>query len=276
MFVPVACSSCAKPFQVPEATVGKPTVCPWCQATVLALPVGVPAAVPTPEVPRPTTHQESAEPELLPLEDAPVDETVVQPKPAPTSRSFRWWVLALVLVALAITAAGTVAYLRYKQGHITATEWTAFTPPDNSCTIELLGRPNEDTETQPGERRYFSTGWYSGTIAWVGWRDLNQMQVQLANTKEAWRLLTPLFDAERKRLITKYDGSVTKDATTKFEDPLTHEVRLEDPNRRLVERMIVLPGGSRPRVYFVGMVGKNFDPDGPEAKRLFESFKVME
>jgi hypothetical protein len=273
MFVPVACSACGKPFQVPEATVGKPTVCPWCQATVLALPVGVPAAVPSPEVPHPTSHQEVTEPEPLPLEDAPPD---VPPASVPKSRSFRLWVLALLLVAVTITASGTIAYLRYKQGHITTTEWTAFTPQDNSCTVELLGRPTEDTETQPGERRYYSTGWYSGTVAWVGWRDLNQMEVQLANTKEAWRLLAPVFDAERKRLITRHEGSVTKDATTKFEDPLTHEVRLDGPKGQLIERIIASSGGSHPRVYFVGMSGKNLDPDGADAKRLFESFKVAE
>ena len=39
MFVPVACSACGKPFQVPEAAVGKPAACPWCRAAVLALPV---------------------------------------------------------------------------------------------------------------------------------------------------------------------------------------------------------------------------------------------
>src|ERR1700722_15244553 len=39
MFVPVACSECGKPFQVPETALAKSTACPWCQATVLALPV---------------------------------------------------------------------------------------------------------------------------------------------------------------------------------------------------------------------------------------------
>lgn len=34
MFVPVACPECAKPFQVREAEVNNPSVCPWCLAVV--------------------------------------------------------------------------------------------------------------------------------------------------------------------------------------------------------------------------------------------------
>jgi len=37
MFVPVSCTSCGKPFQVPEAALGKLAPCPWCQAVVTAL-----------------------------------------------------------------------------------------------------------------------------------------------------------------------------------------------------------------------------------------------
>ena len=40
--------------------------------------------------------------------------------------------------------------------------------------------------------------------------------------------------------------------------------------------MIVMPAGPRPRVYFVGMAGKNLDPEGADVRRLFESFRVSE
>ena len=43
-----------------------------------------------------------------------------------------------------------------------------------------------------------------------------------------------------------------------------------------MERMIVLPTGPRPRLYFIGIAGKRLDPDGEEVKRLFESFRVNE
>jgi hypothetical protein len=36
-----------------------------------------------------------------------------------------------------------------------------------------------------------------------------------------------------------------------------------------------MPGGTRPRVYFVGMAGR-INPDGSEVKRLFDSLHVFE
>jgi hypothetical protein len=292
MFVPVACSQCGKPFQVPEAAVGKPAACPWCQATVLALPVGAPVVAPAaaaeeplplpPENPlppaRPTQNREPRRaprrdhPEPLPLDDEPPARAATPPP-----RKLWWWVAGVAgAVALVLATLATVAYLRYKEGHVLGMEWKAFAAPDGSCSLELLGRPTEDATAPSGEKRYVSEGWYSGTRTWVGWRDLNQTQVQLAGSKEAWRELGSLFDAERDRLKEKYGGTVSKDATVQFENPLTREVRLATPEgAAVVERMIVMHKGSRPRVYFVGMAGR-FDPDGDAAKRLFDSFKANE
>jgi hypothetical protein len=300
MFVPVDCSECRKPFQVPEATIGKATVCPWCQATVLALPVGAPAQpVPMPlpaeekpaapaERPQPakTSAPQTPAPEPLSLEDAPPAKPLPPEKPPRAKRPrrgwFRWWVVPLAVFALLITALTTIALLRYKQGYLTSMEWQKYTAPDNSCTIDLLGRPSEDITTSPGERRYFSQGWYSGVVTWVGWRDLNQTQIQLARTKDAWneKLLTKLFDDERERLQSTFGGAITRDATTQFNDPLknevlTHEVRLSLPQGVLIERIYVVPDSTRPRVYFVGVAGK-IDPDGADAQRLFGSFRVNE
>jgi hypothetical protein len=292
MFVPVACSQCGKPFQVPEAAVGKPAACPWCQAAVLALPVGAPVVAPAPteEPPRenrsltPPAHQEQPEP--LPLDDEPPARVtpparVRKPPPArvapPPPRKLWWWLAGVAGVfALVLATTATVAYLRYKQGYMTGMEWKPFTAPDGSCSLDLLGQPTEDTAVGSGERRYVSEGWYSGTVAWVGWRDLNQTQVQLAGTKDAWDQLAKVFDAERDRLKEKYGGTVSKDDTIKFEDPLTREVRLATPQgSAVVERMIVMHKGSRPRIYFVGMAGR-FDPGGDAVKRLFDSFRVSE
>lgn len=279
MFVPVACSQCGKPFQVPEATVGKPTVCPWCNATVPALPVGAAATPPS-----------TPEPEPLPLEDAPAPLPLPKPAPAkvaepsvfappapqPATPPRRFpWILASVLavLSLVVAATATVGVKRYKQGHLVGWEWRAFTTPDKVCTIELLGRPVEDTETDANEKRYVSEGWYSGTVAWVGWRDLTQVQIQLAETKDAWQHFGGIFQPERDRLKLRYGGTITKDATTKFEDPLTHEIRIEHPGGRVVERIIVKPKASK--VFYVGMAGK-IDPDGPEVQRLFDSLRVTE
>lgn len=264
MFVPVACSACGQPFQVPDAAVGKPTVCPWCQATVPALPVGRPAA---PEEHGGLTPPAQKEP--LPLDDEPAP---VAPR---SGRGFPLWMIPVGLLVLFFVTVATVGVLRHKQGHLVGWEWKAFSPPDNSFTVELLGRPTQDATAEAGDTHFVSEGWYSGTVAWVGWRDLTQVQVQLAGTKDGWQHFVKFFDAERERLRGKYGGTVVKDATTKFENPLTHELRLDSPNGRIVERMIVVTG-SRPRLYFVGIAGKTIDPDGEEAKRLFDSFRPAE
>src|SRR5262245_57682670 len=119
MFVPVACSECGKPFQVPEDTVGRTTACPWCRAAVLALPAGLPAETrepaPAPAAPAaPATPQ----PELLSLDDAPPVLTGRRP----ARRALR--VSALVLIAVAVTTV-TLFFLRYKEGHRLTTEWRA-------------------------------------------------------------------------------------------------------------------------------------------------------
>ncbi|HVL12714.1 MAG TPA: hypothetical protein VM529_09120 [Gemmata sp.] len=256
MFVPVACSQCGKPFQVPAEAVGQPAACPWCRATVPALPVGTPVAAPAA---RPTPG------EVLSLDD----------EPPRASRRRRWVVVAAGVLALLVAALATVGYLRYKQGHLTSVEWTAFAAPDGSCSADLLGRPREDAEPPAGEKRYVSEGWYSGTVAWVGWRDLTQTEVQLAATKDAWHQLGKVFDAERDRLKARFGGAVSKEATVRFDDPLTREVRLATPGGAVVERMIVKAAGGRQRVYFVGLAGR-IDPDGPVAARLFDSFRVFE
>ena len=68
MFVPVSCTSCGKPFQVPEAALGKLAPCPWCAATVTALPVSAPLADAQPE---PTSAPQPPTPEPLSLDDSP-------------------------------------------------------------------------------------------------------------------------------------------------------------------------------------------------------------
>jgi hypothetical protein len=182
-------------------------------------------------------------------------------------------VLATVVgvVALVVAAGVTVGVLRYRQGDLTGTEWRAFAAPDGSWSADLLGRPAEE-DAGPGEKWYVSAGWYSGVTTWVGWRDLTPAEKAVAADKDAWQHLRKRFEAERERLRAKYDGTVVKDATTKFSDPLTRELRIDYPGGRAVERMLVLPGGPKPRIYFVGIAGK-IDPDGPAATRLFESFR---
>jgi hypothetical protein len=291
MFVPVVCSQCSKPFQVPDQAIGKPTACPWCQATVLALPVSgqipadvVPIAPPKrEESPRVENPEPLSQPELLSLDDAPSPQqgkaSVVE-RPRPSSAMSRRACALMVLFGLflaGITTTITIAILRYKQGYVMTMEWKAFTAPDSSCGIDLLGLAREeDSDPEHGERRYVSEGWYSGTTAWIGWRNLTAAQVQEASVEKGWvRLREVIFDPERDRLKGKLGGYLAREATI-GQNPSTVEVRMDGPQGPAIERMIVMPDGPHPRVYFIGMAGKRLDLDGPAVKRLFDSFRVYE
>jgi hypothetical protein len=264
MFLPVACSACGKPFQVPEGAIGKSAVCPWCQAAVLALPVAAPATgTPGPGLPaRPAAEPLSLDEEAVPAESA--------------RRGRRFLVLVILLVAVAATLA-TVTVLRRKEGYLTSREWRVFTAPDGSCTAELTGRPVEDaSEPESGERRFVAEGWYSGTVTWLGWRTLSAAEAQIAAAPEAWHnpQLTKLFDQERNWLTNRFGGYVTKDATIGFQEPLTRELRLELPQGRAVERLVVHHTGPRPRLYFIGIAGKRIDDS--QIRRLFDSFRAID
>jgi hypothetical protein len=179
------------------------------------------------------------------------------------------------LLVLVLAAGATVGVKRYKQGHLVNWEWKPYSDPEKAFSLELLGKPVEDPEATAGERRLISEGWYSGTKVWIGWKDLTVNQVQLASDKDAWQHFRGEFEAERDRLKARHGGTPTKSATVKFENPLTYEVRLEQVQTRTVERMIVMPKGPKPRLYFVGMAGR-IDFDSPDVQRLFDSLRVTE
>ncbi|HEV3385420.1 MAG TPA: hypothetical protein VG097_11445 [Gemmata sp.] len=302
MFIPVACSQCGKPFQVPETALGKPTACPWCHASVLALPLsGETSADPSPatstqatgtdsnaaagvekseSVPHPEHSQSKTlpPPEPLSLDDDPPPIQIEQSRPRPAKSLLRriFWIL-LGLFLMSATTVITLGVLQQKQGHIISLEWQAFTAPDGSCEIDLLGQAVEtDSDPEHGERRYVSKGWYSGTSTWISWRNLTPVQVQEGTTKDGWVQYRKLFfDTERDRLIGKFGGYIARDATIDHE-PKTVEVRLDGQNGAVIERMIVRGKGERPRIYFIGMAGKRLNLDGPDVKRLFDSFQVYE
>jgi hypothetical protein len=322
MFVPVSCTNCGKPFQVPESALGQLAPCPWCGATVAALPVSAPVAPPQPPPPaaaqQPQPQQEpfslDDEPEAPPgraqpgrSQGAPAPER--KPRPAAPAaadgkRFVGFWLMLALGLAVALSASLlTVAALKRKSGLFVSADWKTFTTPDGSCTVDLLGTPAEDADaTAGGGRRYTSEGWYSGAKAWVGWKDLTRAEASLATTlaeaekaTKEWERLHPndpqrvgappqpqgwhlfrasLFNPEIERLKSTFGGYVVKDATIRFDPPMTVEVRLETPHGPLVERIIIKADGPHPRAYFVGMVGKRLAPDGPELEHLFSSFRI--
>jgi hypothetical protein len=295
MFVPVSCTKCGKPFQVPEAALGKLAPCPWCQETVTALPVSAPlpaaqeqerakpqAAVAVQEPlsldDEPAPQIAQAKPAAPPEPASPQSTVAVSPKP-PRKRFIS--IALLVILGLGLAGAvtiGTVGALRWRTGSLVRVDWRTFHAPDGSCSIDLLGTPVEDPEAPAaGGRRYVSQGWYSGTKAWIAWKDLTPQEVQLVGGDNAWQLLRPsVFEPEKERLKSAFGGYEAEGGGTKSFKPVEIEYRLQTPDGLLVERFIVKVDGPRPRAYFIGMVGKQLIPDGPELNRLFTSFRVKE
>jgi hypothetical protein len=207
--------------------------------------------------------------------------------PAPPAAVARWWspfgishhgcVLLVGLSLIIVPTLITFFILRYKQSQVLALEWQPFTPPDHSFSIDLLGKANEqEIPHDRGEARYVSEGPYSGTMSWIGWRSLTAAQAQEATAEQGWvQLKKVIFDPERERLQTTFGATLTREATIE-QKPLTVEVRLDGARGRLIERMIVLSNGPRPRVYLIGMMGKRLNLDGPEVERFFKSFQVYD
>jgi hypothetical protein len=275
MFLPVACLKCGKVFQVPQAAAGTEIACPWCKATTPALPVaGMPAPPPS-----------DPPPELLSLDDddapaprSPSRLTDEGPAPARTF-SLRTAVIGTVLVV--VVAALTIAILRYGSGSISPLSWVDFTPPDGSCTIALPGSPATESVAPSsadgvtrGMQLVTTSGWYSRARVWFGWRDLDPGWVKQAQLDRDGAITTPVLTVERDRRKEEVGGTITKEATVRYGPNLGLEVQMDTRRGKLIERYIIALGGSRPRLYFMGIEAKNAAAESAAAQKLFNSFRV--
>lgn len=291
MFVPVHCTSCSKPFQVPDDALGKPTLCPWCQAVVTALPVASVAEVPhtqstpAPELPAPVIPAaKRIDPRPLSLdEDAP-------PKPRAARAARREntepravlvvTVIGAVLTTVILVMGVTLTVLRYGSGAIRERGWTEYMPPDGSCSVLLPGSPIEE-EVEPnaagsatGGKRYGYSGWYTRTSAWLAWNDLEPGFVaSLANDKE--KVFTAsAIQAELSREKARLQGTVTKEAEIRFKSAWGVEVHMDSPGGKVIEWLVLVAEGGRPRLYVYGVRAKNIAHDSAVVRRMFTSFKV--
>jgi hypothetical protein len=297
MFVPVSCTNCGKPFQVPESALGKPAACPWCQAVVTALPVG--ASEPTnppvhtggsPEG-KPEVHTSGSPEEPLSLDDEPesrakrpVAVPVAPPaRPSAPPRaplSIKMVVVGLVIVA--VIAGLTIFALGYGSGRVPSSAWFEFTPPDGSCTVLMPGTPKEeDVAPHPaasvtGGKRYVTRNWYSRTSAWVGWGELDpKFQASLAKDKDRDKLFAAAaLEAERNREASRLEGTVTKEMEVRINDAWGIEVHMDTPRGQVVEWLLLVSDGPRPRLYVYGFQSRSLTPDSAAVRRMFTSFKV--
>ena len=266
MFLPVACLQCGKLFQVPQAAGGMDVACPWCKATTPALQV---AGVPTPAA--------SQVEHLSTVNRQSFIDAVLKAKSVE-----RPWILnaAIGLLVVVVVLGITVGVLQLRSLLFPPT-WSEFTPPDNSCTIALPGRPTEESiEPTPadnitrGLHLYTTQGWSSRARVWFGWRDLDPAWVKQALMDRDGAITSPILTAERDLRKNQVGGRIAKEATVRFGSNLGLEVQMETSKGKLIERYIVVLEGPRPRLYFMGLESKNATSDSTDAQKLFNSFRV--
>ena len=270
MFVPVSCTACGKPFQVPDAALGQLAPCPWCGAVVTALPVSAPVPPPAAPVQSPAPLTLDDEPPAPPAATAPVRKTFT---PAT--------VLVGALVVVAVMVA-TVLVRGYGTGRLSADGWTDFTPADGSFTVALPGTPaEEDVGPNPdgsvtGGKRYSVRGWYSKTGAWVAYTDLTPALAQKLPSDKDRVITAGVLRVERDREVARLKGTITKEAEVRVKSGWGVELHMDTPGGTVVERLILMGDGPRPRLYAYGVEGKNLTPTSPACTKLFLSFQVNE
>jgi hypothetical protein len=295
MFVPVSCTNCGKPFQVPESGLGKPAPCPWCGAVVTALPVSVPQE---PAATQAAGAPES-KPEPLSLDDAPPAAAVPvarprrtpapreQPAPpaSPAKGTRPVFIVALVVIGvltLGVSMAATLAYLGYGRGQLSGRGWGEFTAPDGSFTVQLPGEPvEEDLPADPGNslgagKRFTVTHWYSKTSAWAAYQDLDPGLVAKLPADRDKVLTAGALRAARDREVARFHGTVTKEAEVRVGDAWGVEVHLDTPEGTVIERLLLKGTGSRPRLYVLGVQAKDITPESPACQKLFGQFRANE
>lgn len=174
------------------------------------------------------------------------------------------------LVLLFVITTGTLGLLRYHRGYGLATEWRSFSSADGSVQALLLGSPREETDPDGGIR-YWSQGWYSGVVAFVGWQPLTEQQAELARLPDARQKLDRLIQAELDRWRQRFGGD-GRTATLQFADPLVVEIKWSSDDRLGLGRIVVVPRGREPRAYFLGLIGRQITPERGEVRRFFEAF----
>jgi hypothetical protein len=297
MFVPVTCTNCGKPFQVPETALGKLAPCPWCEAVVTALPVATaqPQAEPQTQSQAQTTTKPQAAEAPLPLDDeppagqAPKPATTTSPAPtaaipvAPPVAKRSKPTLATVLIGalvVVVVAAATMIVRGYGSGRMSEVGWIDFTPPDGSFTIAMPSQPKEeDVEPNPegsvtGGKRYSVREWYSKAGVWVAYTDLTPALLPKLKSDPHRSVAAGVLRVERDREVARLKGKVEKEVERRLNNGWGVELHIDTPTGNAIVWLILMGEGQHPRLYSFGVEGKNLTPTTPAVAKVFGSFRV--
>lgn len=313
MFVPVSCTACGKPFQVPESALGKLAPCPWCGAVVTALPVSASVPVPEPQPAKPAAQEPAQQPlsldaaESAPSAPKPKERKEKKERPtekpadrppardseravarleqqqqqAPPKANLGFLIpLFLSLTILVVGAGATVVALNYGSGRMSESGWTEFTPPDGSFSITLPGEPKEEpVEPNPagsvtGGKRYTVRAWYSKTTAWVAYSDLDPKVVPKLVADTDRVIAAGILQAERERERLRLGGTITNEVMYRLDASVGVVLQFDTPRGKVAEWLVVIGTGPHPRVYSYGIESKDAGPETVIGKRLNNSFRV--
>lgn len=292
MFVPVACLKCSKLFQVPEGAAGTEVPCPWCKAATLALPVAGVASPPSAsgsqavaESARSAPASPQAAPtEVLSLDEDPPAEAHPDVTPAASSKApaarpplrprSRLKALALGSVLAIAACFLTFALLRYGTGRVPFFAWREFTAPDGSCRVDLPAAPDvspveplEDFKMTRGGQRFAARDWYSKVAATLSWQDLDPERAKTMRPED-------LAGGEFLRRRTELQATATGQEAVKRADREGIEYWYATPGGKVVDRMVVVGTGPRPRLYVLSYSAPALREKDQGLLRFLESFRT--
>jgi hypothetical protein len=174
----------------------------------------------------------------------------------------------------------TLVVLNYGHGRLPETAWEEFTAPDGSFQVLLPGVPEaEEVAANPAGsiqagQRFVVRGWYSRTAVWVAYHDLEpRVAQQIAGDRDRV-LAAGIIRAERDRELTRLEGTIHKEAEVRTAVAWGIEMHIDTPRGTVIEQFLVVEEGSQPRLYVLGVQGKNLTPDSAACRKLFTSFRL--
>lgn len=254
MLVAVACGKCGKPFQVDEPAVGTSVECPWCKASILALPV----AAPSTSAPQPLSLDQAVQ--------LPKQPTPVPPRP-PLSRGKL--LTRLFLLTVAMVAACAVGWLasQYGSGRIPEGAWREVEFPDGNCKVKLPGTPVEEPFNIDarfpgilGGKRFVAHRWYEQVHVGVGWLDLDPLVARTIHDDS-------LIAYERERRAVELGGKATVRGSAQVDGFPAEDVEYDTPNGPVYERLVAAIASPKPRLYVVTVGGPKQSLKGEAGKK---------
>lgn len=244
MFVPVHCRQCHKPFQIPDTSLTKVVVCPWCN-----------------EASEPTSNA------------SPETQSTVNP--ARTAAKSGWSRYVLLGLLCLLAAAGTFAGSRFGSGKVPDGAWQEFSPENGRFTVLLPGVPElESVAANPyspligdGER-YTVRRWFDRVTVSVTMIGLDAMKAKLARPED-------LIAAEVQRMGEAFGGLPVTEAVVRFDQHRGAEVQFATAEGPVVARLIVVNDRPESALYILSVAGSTVKPEGMTAQTLFRSFRLL-